>query len=165
METWKSVVGWEDRYEVSSHGQIRSLGALGTKPTKILNTERLRLGYRRVSFCRNGVVTRKAVHHVVLEAFVGPRPGNLDCNHKDGDPTNNHVENLEWVTRSENELHKRNVLMSQVGETHPLAVFVTIDEVEALHDSGMTYREAAKALGIGLTTLKRMRNGTHWSVR
>jgi hypothetical protein len=60
------------------------------------------------------------IHNLVLEAFVGPRPPGYECNHKDGNKTNNHLSNLEWVTHSENARHAyRNGLRApQNGENN-----------------------------------------------
>jgi hypothetical protein len=49
-------------------------------------------------------------HQLVLEAFVGPRPPGQEVNHKDGNPSNNRLENLEYVTKSENITHSYRVL-------------------------------------------------------
>ena len=47
-------------------------------------------------------IGRRYVHRLVLESFVGPRPERMEACHNDGNPTNNHVDNLRWDTRSEN---------------------------------------------------------------
>ena len=49
-----------------------------------------------------GANNTKKVHRLVLETFVGPSPVGMECLHIDGNPTNNHIENLRWGTRIEN---------------------------------------------------------------
>lgn len=108
QEEWRPVVGHECRYEVSSFGRVRSLdsevpcrgGKLRKIKGRILGTSLGSTGYPRVSLAPNS--THRAVHRLVLEAFVGPRPDGLECCHNDGDPTNNRVENLRWDTHASN---------------------------------------------------------------
>jgi hypothetical protein len=62
----------------------------------------------QVALTKDGVTKWFGVHRLVLSAFVGePSPG-LVCNHKDSCPTNNKLENLEWVTPAENMQHSFN---------------------------------------------------------
>lgn len=65
-----------------------------------------RCGYRQVSISINGKCKTLSVHRLILKTF---NPVNnmdvLDVNHIDGDKTNNNIENLEWVTKSENVIH------------------------------------------------------------
>ena len=49
---------------------------------------------------------RKGIHQLVLETFVGPCPDGMECRHLDGNPANNHLDNLAWGTRSENHLDR-----------------------------------------------------------
>ena len=84
-ERWLPVPDWEDLYEVSSHGTVRSLRkGIFLKPS-YANTG----GYALVVLCRDGMKKGKYVHQLVLEAFVGPCPPGLETRHLDGDPTNN----------------------------------------------------------------------------
>ena len=46
------------------------------------------------------------VHSLVAESFIGPRPEGMEVCHNDGDPTNNHLDNLRYGTSSGNELDK-----------------------------------------------------------
>jgi len=103
VERWLPVVDWEDRYEVSSEGRVRS-----KRSGRVLRTSpNPRGGHLRVKLCRPGVQRTRTVHQIVLEAFVGPRPTGLVARHyPDPDPTNNRVENLRWGTNSENTLDK-----------------------------------------------------------
>lgn len=83
-------------YRVTSDGRI-----LG-KRVGVLRQSSVVGNYKSVSLCKNGKVFTKLVHRLVAEAFI-PNPENLpDINHKDEDPTNNDVNNLEWCTRKYN---------------------------------------------------------------
>lgn len=111
-ERWLPVVGFEDLYEVSDHGQVRSLPRRARnrysswiRPSQIIRPYSLRQGHRVVNLVpHEGVkhIRKACVHVLVLEAFVGPRPEGYDGCHNDGDPTNNHLSNLRWDTRSAN---------------------------------------------------------------
>lgn len=110
-EIWRPVVGWEGLYEVSSLGQVRSLDRwvdCGRYPTgqrivlgKTLKQEVIWSGYHRVNLA-NGKPTHKAVHVLVAEAFIGPRPTDMLVCHNDGDKTNNRPSNLRYDTASAN---------------------------------------------------------------
>ncbi len=116
MEKWRPVKGYEKLYEVSSFGRIRSLEstcfACGGKRTDTLlaGTETFN-GYLRVGLrgARKGEPGYQQkwirVHRIVAEAFIPNPEGKPQVNHRDGDRRNNRVENLEWVTGSENMQH------------------------------------------------------------
>lgn len=65
------------------------------------------IGYLQVNLSHNGIWKKKSVHRLVAETFLGKQP-NMEVNHKDGNKQNNCVENLEWVTHSENIKHAIN---------------------------------------------------------
>lgn len=100
-ENWKPVVGFEGYYEVSDQGQVRGVRRMGSHG-KCLSQQTTAEGYKRVNLYANGVYKKKRVHHLVLEAHVGPCPEGMEGRHLDGDPGNNAVGNLRWGTHSEN---------------------------------------------------------------
>jgi hypothetical protein len=104
QDEWRDVVGFTGLYAVSSNGKIKSLSC-----GKILSTPPMGIGYEKATLYKEGKRTQTSVHRVVAEAFIGKIDG-LEVNHKDGNKKNNHVDNLEIVTRSENEKHSRSVL-------------------------------------------------------
>lgn len=94
-ENWKQIDGF-DGYLVSDHGRICSLKTGLLKPCE--NSR----GYMLVAL--NGKTKR--LHRLVASAFI-PNPENKpQVNHIDGDPKNNSVENLEWNTNGENQIHR-----------------------------------------------------------
>ena len=100
-EIWKNVEGYPG-YQISNKGRIRSSkqGYL-----RILSSKPNRFGYVTNHLQKDGKGILHHVHRLVLKAFVGPCPLDHETNHKDGYKSNNSVENLEWVTSSENLLH------------------------------------------------------------
>lgn len=93
MEEWKELYWIDKRYKVSNTGIIM-------RKEKQLKLG-LRKGYRYVSILRK----KYSVHRLVAQAFI-PNPNNYpEIDHIDGNPENNRVENLRWVTRQQNELN------------------------------------------------------------
>jgi hypothetical protein len=110
-ETWKEIPGFDGRYEVSSHGRIRtySNGRWGNKTHgRIMTLKRNPAGYSFVALHKpfgGGKCEYHMVHRLVAKMFI-PNPENKETvNHIDGNKTNNNVENLEWATHSENSIH------------------------------------------------------------
>lgn len=97
-EVWLPILGFRGRYEVSNFGRVRGL-------TAILKPSINNCGYLNVGLCLDRIRKTKKVHRLVAAAFL-PNPENKpQVNHKDGDKSNNKASNLEWATKSENELH------------------------------------------------------------
>lgn len=100
-EQWKPIQGYEDRYAVSSKGRVMNL-----KTGRVLKNRINTKGYRFITLCKgDGKPKQIGVHRLVAQAFI-PNPLNLpQINHIDENKTNNNVENLEWVTASQNQRH------------------------------------------------------------
>ena len=101
-EMWKDIPGYEGKYQVSNTGQVRSLNYKGRGVVKLLKQYDNRDGYKRVCLCKNGKVKNHWTHRLVAIAFI-PNPNNYkEVNHKDENPSNNNVKNLEWCTHEYN---------------------------------------------------------------
>ncbi|MBV9921114.1 MAG: HNH endonuclease [Pseudonocardia sp.] len=110
-EEWREIPGYEGRYEVSSHGRVRSMPFWANnrwgpmlRSGKIRSAKPDKRGYRAVWLSDGaGGLEKVRVHRLVLLAFVGPPPeGAPHGLHEDDDRSNNHVSNLYWGDQLEN---------------------------------------------------------------
>lgn len=111
-EIWRDIIGYEGFYMISNKGRVKGLkrkisknGILALHKEKIRKQGMCGSGYWNVSLCRDGIVKNKMVHRLVGIAFI-PNPENKrEINHKNNIKTDNDVNNLEWATPRENQLH------------------------------------------------------------
>lgn len=101
-EVWKDVKGYEGLYQVSNYGKIKTYYS---KIPRLKKTFFDKDGYKKVSLQKNKKPKKFFVHRLVAIAFISNPKNKLEVNHIDGNKQNNYVFNLEWCTRSENELH------------------------------------------------------------
>ena len=100
------IAGFEGLYEVSREGQVRSVRRTDSLGRQVggrpIQPHAVGRGYLRATLYRGGKRYRKWVHHLVLEAFVGPQPVGQEALHLNDVPDDNRVENLRWGTPKEN---------------------------------------------------------------
>ena len=101
MEEWKDIKGYEGVYQISSHRRVKSLNFRGTTKSKILKQVTDKRGAKRITLYKVKRATYQ-VHRLVAMHFL-ENPNNLpDINHKDENPSNNNVNNLEWCDKTYN---------------------------------------------------------------
>lgn len=155
MEIWKDVIGYEDIYQVSNSGKIKRIGAYTNQTGKTWRSERILKpatkgrGYMYVQLSKNGRARPKHVHRLVAEAFI-PNPENKPTvNHKNGNKADNSVENLEWATYTENNMHSVRILGNdnqiEYAIKKPVIQFDLNGNFIAEYPS---YREAQRRTGI-----------------
>lgn len=177
-EQWRPVPDFEEYYEVSNLGRIRSLdrdyvNAAGRNRRvkgRIIVLVNKPSGYKGVCLCVGGKQTGKNVHRLVAMAFIGPPPFvKAEVNHKDGNKSNNHYSNLEWCSRAENVQHAvdtglmptRNLdHLRRFGEDNP-ACTITDSKVFQIRKrlaDGEMGAAIARDLGISAGQVSRIRN-------
>lgn len=168
-EIWKDIIGWENCYMVSNKGRVKSLDrrvphmnhTIGRKGT-LLKLSYNATGYltlRQFSLRTKG---RKIfVHKLVAEAFID-NPENKKCvNHIDGVKDNNCLENLEWVTHSENIIHaKATGLQRKVGRSK-----ITEDqarEIKIKLAAGEKMKSLAEQYNLAYVTIQGIKANARW---
>jgi hypothetical protein len=102
-EVWKSVVGYEGRYEISTSLRVASLPRKGRLLRRILKQSLNSHGCPVVALCVHGKQTIHYISHLVADAFLPPKsPTDQVLRHLNDDPTDNRIENLAWGTRKDN---------------------------------------------------------------
>lgn len=109
LEEWRDIEDYEGLYQVSNFGRIKRMRFINNMynfPQERIMKKSLKTnGYEIVRLSKRGVKTTFMVHRLVAKAFIDNPSDYLEINHIDGNKTNNSVENLEWCSRSQNELH------------------------------------------------------------
>lgn len=115
MEKWNDIIGYEGFYSISTYGNVKSIrrtARIANNNTRSVREcilrSHIRGQYHTVCLRKNGSIKRFSVHRLQAIAFID-NPENKPCvNHKDGNKLNNNIDNLEWVTYSENVIHAFN---------------------------------------------------------
>lgn len=140
MEIWKDIIETSN-YAVSSLGRIKN-----TKTNRLLNPSELGNGYKQVSLKMNdtGKFKKEYIHRLVAKYFIENPDNKKEVNHKDGNKNNNNMDNLEWVTPSENQKHKYDVLKSKTSN-RLIGQYTKDDKFIQSYDSIIS---AVKAVGL-----------------
>lgn len=171
MVSWKPVPGFVGIYEVSDDGQVMRVATHGRKPRAIrrpVHPHKKPNGYYAVDIQRDQDRYRSYVHRLVWEAFKGEIPSGLEINHRDGKRENNHLDNLELVTRSENMLHSFEELSPSLnrikGTAHHKAKLTPDDvkDIFRLHAGGTSQRELGRMFGVSKTAIQYVLEGRNW---
>ena len=162
QEIWKDVIGYEGLYEVSSFGNFRKLCDNGS--FKMLKPTSNNWGYYTIGLWKNKKVRQFRISRLVAEAFISNPENKPYVDHIDTDKSNNRVDNLRWVTPSENsnnnlsklhmlegwnnEKRRLNQRLINLGSKHPRARAVCqLDENGNIIRTFVTSVEAAQYVG------------------
>lgn len=174
-EIWVDVNGFEKYYQVSNKGSVRSKDrvtygrnkSVRTVKGRVLTQEITRGGYCRVSLSVNGKIYRKSVHRLVATSFISPQPlKEKQVNHIDSCKKNNRVENLEWVTPSQNKKHSyQSNTSDKKGENHHHTKLTNVEvlKIRRLYDIGeYTQKELGVMFGQSRRNIGKIVNKTNW---
>lgn len=171
-EEWRPSRRLDYRYEVSSHGNVRSLTRWvwigsrrillrGRNTTIRRNTN----GYMMIQVEIGALRKAHLVHRLVAEEFV-PNSGNLPhINHIDGDRTNNEPSNLEWVTPSQNMQHAKRMGSLSAATNPRMAKKLTPEKVATIREmwaSGKTMPAIAALFGVNRFTIRYIVKNRGW---
>ena len=154
-EEWRPVAGYIGVYEISDQGRVRShqrrgCGKRGALLKPRLTGHRPSNYYFTVKLYREGSFTRRPVHHLVAEAFIGPRPDGMVVRHGPQGALNNSLTNLSYGTPSENTMDQYRDGTMRFGEQQHAAKLSEEDVplIRERHASGEGYRPIARSYGV-----------------
>ena len=158
MEIWKDVIGFENEYEISNLGNLRSKerfvkhykGGLRKYKSSLKNQRLNSNGYKRCNLKSNGKRFDFTIHQLVAKAFLDNDIDRNFVNHKNGIKTDNRIENLEWVTLSENTIHavKKRLIKTKL----------TDNEVLEISKNKLSTRKIAKLYNVSASIIWRIKN-------
>lgn len=158
IEEWRDIPGFEGRYKASSLGRIKS----NSRIRKLcLNTS----GYYTTGFKTKNKQKTYLVHHLVLLAFVGPRPEGLETRHLDGNCRNNSLSNLTYGTHKENmadrKIHGGFYVHGSSHYRHMLSEADVI-KIRGLLNSGLTQKTIGTYYGVTRSCIQNIKRGHSW---
>lgn len=165
MEIWKDIPTYKGRYQVSSHGNVRSLPRLihckGRKAYQVDGRIMKQYTspccrYKIVDLCKDGVRKHILVHILVARTFLNNDDTSLEVNHKDGNVLNNHISNLELVTHQQNIDHSvHEGLKHDYGEKHVHAKLTNLqaEMIRYRHQLGEKQKDLAVEYGVCKQTI------------
>lgn len=165
IEQWRSVVGYEGFYEVSSLGRVRRVGkATGAITGHILAILPITHGYLGCRLSKNNHAKTVRLHQIVASAFLGSCPKGYEINHKDSDKRNCSPNNLEYVTHQENQAQAINNGLYKRGRELPQAKLSEEDVREIRRLRGViSQRQLAKQFNVSQPLIKEIQLGRIWT--
>ncbi len=169
-EVWQAVPGFELLYEVSNTGKVRSVDAYVNgryrlnevfRKGRILKPKIGKPGYEEICLRKNSTAKFVRVHCLVAEVFIGPRPHKYVINHKDGNKTNNRVDNLEYCTYGENHKHAHSTGLRTHKKRHInySATDEQIHQTRKLRNKGLTYPAIAERVNLSVSVVGKIVRG------
>lgn len=167
-EQWKNIQDYEDLYQVSDYGRIKSLKRKNRLEERILKSVMGTDGYLRIKLYKNCKAKKYYIHRLVAMVFLDNPLHLSEINHLDGIKQNNHTNNLLWCTRSQNMQHASKngfLTFNHKGERNPNAKLTekNIQEIKLYLQNGVTQVNIATLYGVGQTQISRIKLGESWN--
>ena len=173
MEKWLPIPGFENRYEASTHGRIKSVSRYvngkhgkNTKPIKeTILKHKIDTLYLRVTLYNDGIKKTFLVHRLVADTFI-PNPNNFPMVlHKDDNPLNNNVDNLMWGTPLDNMTDKTIKGRQTKGidvHTNKLTEEQVLEIRSKFIPYKYTYKMLAKEYNVSIENINSIVNRKYW---
>lgn len=167
-EIWKGIVGYENLYEVSNLGNVKSLvRSKSIKENKVMKPTAHCTGYQIIGLCLNKKQTLFRLHRIVALHFCEKKDGCDIVNHKNGIKNDNRASNLEWTTVSGNTSHSFRMGFQEVrrGEKSNFSVLSESDVLkirEKFKQGGYTKKQLGTLFNVSQTCIHHVVNRINW---
>ena len=171
-EIWRDIKGYENLYQISNLGRIKTKQKkVNNRFKDIIREEKIiklslnRNGYYIVHLWKDGKSINKTVHRLVANAFI-PNENKLPLiNHKDENKKNNCVDNLEWCTYKYNSNYgERNKKLSKIMKTKNCKKIIAYDyKTNEIYNEYPSISECARELNISKSDISHILNNNHYA--
>lgn len=155
---FREIKGYNGTYTIDKNGVVKSMprkkGPVNVKKTMTLKHDTNSSGYSRVTLCKDKKCRRFFVHRLVYETFIGPIPEGYQIHHKDHNPKNNHLSNLELTTVWENNYYS----------AHRKGYKLDVKDVLEIRESDLSTKELAEKYGVIPRQILRIKNYDRWNI-
>jgi hypothetical protein len=175
-EIWKDIKGYEELYQVSSLGRVKSLKRIILRKNNIIQTIKKRIlkqyynkKYKTQSLSISGIVKSYLTHRLIAFTFINNPLKKRCVNHIDGNYENNNINNLEWCTHSENLYHAYKIGIKKHiglrGEHHAMHKLTDADvlNIRNAKKIGINNNKLCKKYNVCRSTIIRAYNGRNWT--
>lgn len=163
MENWKFIKNYENRYMISDLGNIKSLKKLHRNSEKILKPVIQTGGYCAIDLGNGKKIKRFLIHRLVAENFIENPLNKKQVNHINGIKNDNKLNNLEWVTASENQKHSILIgLRTTKGIKNSQCKIKETDVLKILKDK-RNYKKISLEYKISISTISDIKRGYSWT--
>jgi hypothetical protein len=165
MSEWHLIPGYPN-YRIASDGRVLSINS-----GKVMRPADNGRGYLFIPLRNADGKRQHYIHSLVALVFHGPRPDGGEVNHRDGNKRNNHADNIEYSTRSENVAHAYRLGLRKAwitcGEMTPLRKITRADaaHVRVLRQQGATNGDIGSWFGIGTSQVSRICRNHAWAAQ
>ena len=169
---WLHCPGFENSYEVSNYGQVRSIdrycsGRKGLIKGQIIHSDLNQKGYPQLRLYNSNKKYVRNQHRLVALAFIDNPEGLIEVNHIDHNKHNNHVDNLEWITRSDNikhsYIHRDPKTYKGSGNKNAKLTEEQVKNIRKEYKNNkITYKELAYKNNVGVTLIGYIVNNKIW---
>jgi len=157
MEQWREIKDYEGYYQVSNIGNVRRVNKDPRSPKfRVLKKGLFKGGYEYVGIRKN-----RTVHRLVATAFILNPKNKAQVNHINGIKTDNHVDNLEWVTPKENQVHASKLGLTANGEKNGFSKLNEF-QVREILKSNLSLCKLGKKYNVSSTNIWRIKNRKLW---
>lgn len=167
MEIWKKIKGFEN-YEISNLGRLKvnlKFRKYRSYQSKILNPSKTEEGYLRTALTKDKKRYMINIHRLVAFAFINNKENKPCVNHINGIKNDNRVENLEWCTVRENNIHaiKLGLAGQAPGEKHHMSKLKQEEVLEIIENKHNLFQwQLALIYNISQTHVSRILNKKRW---